>query len=942
MNTDTPLEDPQKEAQAQYLIEHLIRPGQRLCCIRSENKKAWPINKLFDPADPYCRHLVRQHVLDAPENQVEFHLTEDKEKGKAERWFHFDVEQVRLGLYFGGTQTGIGSGIHQCSSYGIDADQSNYRESILAELDKSERDAFRKKKHGDDEIVTEIKRLDAMFAEAQRLFPHAAWFRKANGKFHGHANTDKPICAKTLKSWGELKLASSSLLQHIEFFPKTQADKPGDGYQVGNQMRLPFNPDCAYIPVGPLAPLLLHNTDEILVNLKSVPEVATVVSVPSSTLENEFSQDLYCGVDRSTRRTRYLRYLESEKYPPAIDGSKGSPRLLNACARRFDFGVPLDDAFEVLLEYNKRCVPPWSETEIRHKLNDARAQKKFPPGCKLKQSLPSESAPAPSVKFEKALPEFPIDVFPEDIRDFISAVAWSAQVPLDLPAQSVLAAIATATVKADIKCEWKPGTVEPSNIYALTVLPPSDHKTTALAPIMEPLHQIQAEAQREYDDALATHKSEVELLDNKIDTVKSRLKRKDTTASDADLRALLGQKHALKPPILNRILVNDITPEELNTVMAENGCASMLSSEAGIIDNIAPRYSKTNSPQQRPYLHFWSGEKSYIDRRGRREEAEGVLTLGICAPSKTLKEIVSKIENAREMGLLSRFLFSMPRSLVGGRAVDDVGVDKNLKIQWKDRLVKIFKHPTTMLTLSPEAREALRAWRSEIESRLLRDLLPIQDWSGKLQVGQVVRLASILHSVTDPTGGVVSLETMDNAIKLGRYYIDHAQAAFEDMMSGEEQEAIQKIMAFAEICENATFKNTELLRKYSWNNEKIEPVVKSMIDSGMLKDCGGKIYRLLVKRPALKPLAKPMPSSSAIQSEDASPRHSSIPSGIPEELDDEPAVAATSPIPFAAPAPVEQDKWVEVLDAFGDPELVLERPRRQMTKFELDAELAKL
>jgi virulence-associated protein E/bifunctional DNA primase/polymerase-like protein len=57
---------------------------------------------------------------------------------------------------------------------------------------------------------------------------------------------------------------------------------------------------------------------------------------------------------------------------PAIEGQGGSDRLFAACSHLMYSALPLDVLRELVEEvYNPRCVPPWSEQEIDHKLVDA-------------------------------------------------------------------------------------------------------------------------------------------------------------------------------------------------------------------------------------------------------------------------------------------------------------------------------------------------------------------------------------------------------------------------------------------------------------------------------------------------------------------------------------------------------------------------------------------
>lgn len=60
------------------------------------------------------------------------------------------------------------------------------------------------------------------------------------------------------------------------------------------------------------------------------------------------------------------------KMPEAIAGAHGHDATFSV-ARKIvqDFGLFAGDAWSLLLEYNSRCQPPWSERDLRHKLDSA-------------------------------------------------------------------------------------------------------------------------------------------------------------------------------------------------------------------------------------------------------------------------------------------------------------------------------------------------------------------------------------------------------------------------------------------------------------------------------------------------------------------------------------------------------------------------------------------
>jgi hypothetical protein len=67
---------------------------------------------------------------------------------------------------------------------------------------------------------------------------------------------------------------------------------------------------------------------------------------------------------------RARAYLDT--IPPGIQGQSGSkPTYRAACVLVQGFGLSIEQALPLLQEYSARCVPPWSDRELMHKLEDA-------------------------------------------------------------------------------------------------------------------------------------------------------------------------------------------------------------------------------------------------------------------------------------------------------------------------------------------------------------------------------------------------------------------------------------------------------------------------------------------------------------------------------------------------------------------------------------------
>src|SRR5512133_500393 len=97
---------------------------------------------------------------------------------------------------------------------------------------------------------------------------------------------------------------------------------------------------------------------------------------------------------------RARRYIA--KCPPAISGQGGHDATFHAAATLVHgFALGEADAFALLTEWNRGCVPPWSEKELRHKIESAaKASHREPRGCLLGPGV----APGPQRRLAPASP----------------------------------------------------------------------------------------------------------------------------------------------------------------------------------------------------------------------------------------------------------------------------------------------------------------------------------------------------------------------------------------------------------------------------------------------------------------------------------------------------------------------------------------------------------
>ncbi len=106
---------------------------------------------------------------------------------------------------------------------------------------------------------------------------------------------------------------------------------------------------------------------------------------------------------------RARHYLASA--PPSVSGERGHDRCFAVvCALLHRFGLSSHDAMALLLEWNKRCIPPWGKYELQHKIQSAQAvpqrREPFARARAGRAHRASRGSSAYSVRATRVVPEF--------------------------------------------------------------------------------------------------------------------------------------------------------------------------------------------------------------------------------------------------------------------------------------------------------------------------------------------------------------------------------------------------------------------------------------------------------------------------------------------------------------------------------------------------------
>lgn len=393
----------------------------------------------------------------------------------------------------------------------------------------------------------------------------------------------------------------------------------------------------------------------------------------------------------------------------------------------------------------------------------------------------------------KRMPPFPVGRLGA-LGPMVDAIAEAYQVPPDLPAFAGLTAIGTAIGGRRIfmpEDHWR----EAPCLYALAAMESGEMKSPVVDAMKAPLYVAQAKLNEGHELALSEHELELRLLTEQLtNTERSAGKEKSTTArtsAEADAKTLLTKIQQLGPaPKAARLTAGDVTPESLGKLLGENdGRIGMLLSEAGFLGTLAGRYNRGQANLDL-VLEAYRGGRIETDRVTRDTTIidAAFLNLALCIQPGLLSGMSGQRDNQfKASGLLARFLYSIPNSLVGKRRIGIGPPSHEVTGEYADTLIRlvteIWTNPTAVpMRLDGGAYVAVQRYRAELEPRLGRtnELGALTDWASKL-TGQLVRIAGLLTLYTDPKATVVSDERMADALALSDYFISHAWRAYDLM-----------------------------------------------------------------------------------------------------------------------------------------------------------------
>lgn len=457
--------------------------------------------------------------------------------------------------------------------------------------------------------------------------------------------------------------------------------------------------------------------------------------------------------------------------------------------------------------------------------------------------FPAEPIPLESV----TLPPFPVDALPKDIADYVLAVSESTQTPVDLPAAASIAVLSIGLQKKYVikpKADW----TEPLNTFIGIFMPPSERKSAVCSAMVKPINDYEREWNEAHSAEIDFSASEKNILESKLKAVESQAAK--GKADIADVREASKQLSDFREKKPLRYYVDDVTPEKLGSIIAENnGKAAIFTPEGGIFDLLKGMYTRHVNIDV--FLKGYSGDSIRVDRIGRGSETvyDPALTVMLMAQPGVLAGVMEN-ENFRGRGLTARFLYSVPESRVGTRKYRSAPISGDVRCRY-DRCVRNILQddppdPPETILLSKEADMLLEAFAVELEPKLRKEYADISEWAGKL-VGNIARIAGLLYrasvridrnSMTEAGNLVVSGKIMENAIRIGRYFIEHARMAFSILGADENIRKCKYVLNAISQQDATELSRRDVLRmcRSFKSVEDLQPTLDQLVEYGYLAE----------------------------------------------------------------------------------------------------------
>ena len=459
-----------------------------------------------------------------------------------------------------------------------------------------------------------------------------------------------------------------------------------------------------------------------------------------------------------------------------------------------------------------------------------------------KQEKPSFPPIVPLTPQGCDLPAFPVDALPDVVNRYVGAVAEQSQTSPDMAAVIALGVLAVC-LQGKYKVEGMPGYFEPLSLYTVVIAAPGERKSSVMRSMTKYLYDYEQEFNDAMDADIRENRKERDSIKRQIAGLERKLENKTIPETEEELFRLENELASMPEIRPARFFADDCSSEALTSLLAENnGILSVISTEGGIFDIMAGRYSnKTNIDV---WLKGHCGDAIYVDRLSRAPECipHPALSAILSIQPSVLDEIMSNATMTGR-GLIARFLYASPPSRIGTRKFRTPAVPAEISEAYRRLIFRLMAQPiheeAPSLTLSDRAADVMADYFEEHERYLVGEGQAISDWASKY-IGAILRIAGLLHGADmEPDEWVISAQTVSRAIRIGKYFLAHSCYAYSMMGTDLTIQKANFVLAKLRKKSVTEIKRSELFQmcrgKFFKKTEDLFPTLELLENHGYLR-----------------------------------------------------------------------------------------------------------
>lgn len=314
-------------------------------------------------------------------------------------------------------------------------------------------------------------------------------------------------------------------------------------------------------------------------------------------------------------------------------------------------------------------VPPPQE-RIDSGIGDVSPKQRAPTKAEAPEAVAGHDGWESPVPIDERPSEpLPPGILPPRLDRFARALSTFTETPPIMAVLTILSVVSTA-LGGIFRVVVRGNYTEVALVWTCTLLESGNRKSAVLGACVRPLRAAEQELDRASRDNVRAWAALRKIQERELEQLQSQLKRSKDPASSLGLREEIIQleKELVQVPGHPRLLADDTTPEALAWILGSSGGAvGILSPEGGFLDTAGGRYS-SRLPNLDLLLKAFSGELYKVDRRSAEPLVlpEPYITLGLCPQPRVIEGLTAKADMYGR-GLLPRFLFAIPKSLIGYR-----------------------------------------------------------------------------------------------------------------------------------------------------------------------------------------------------------------------------------------------------------------------------------